>query len=304
MATAPAAASGAAAGGGGEGSATGGSEHVRSQPAAAAARAQIVELEEGREQSEEFWALLGAAQRGGGALRPPTGSAGAVAREPAMPPPRLFALRPALGGGAGRAAAVARAVGLGGAPSGSALGALGLRPSELHGFGSTDLHWDGAFVLDAGAEVFAWVGPVWAISRLAASGAGGAVAGSIGSVAAMLDGGTVPGAPSGLDLATAYLSDSLEDGRAYGRLAACGYVRPGAEPEPFTSHFAAWDVRTTLASVDPYEAALQRLRATTREAHARGGGAIASKAAIAYELQQTILVRASCRRRRAAPTPC
>jgi hypothetical protein len=169
-----------------------------------------------------------------------------------------------------------------------------------------DLHWDGGCIFDAGSQLFLWLGPAWQHAQ--ATGGGSATFGSTGGtgffglharVAALAETEAEAVAASELlgtlELATAFARDQIGfDGRARDQI-ACARVRPGDEPGDFTSLFASWDLgraAASLASVDPYEAALQRLRNAQREANARGGGAVASQAAIAHELQQTIEVRA------------
>ncbi|KAJ1629489.1 hypothetical protein T492DRAFT_117842 [Pavlovales sp. CCMP2436] len=246
---------------------------------------RVLEIAEGKE-VEDFWALLGGE---GPYLRD-------EAPRPPQQPPRLFALLPAeVSTGFGAAAAgVRRAVGLRGAGgSVGALAQLALRPVELHAPCQADLHWDGGFILDAGYQLFAWLGPAWQQG----SGGGSTTSGSTGGtgffglharVAGLAETEAEAVAASellgALELGTAFAHDLADRPDSL----AIALVCPGDEPDDFKELFPEWDLRASLASIDPYEAALQRLRTVQLEASARGGGAVASKAAIAHELQQTI----------------
>jgi hypothetical protein len=118
-------------------------------------------VKEGHE-DDAFWSLLG------GKAPYPTEP------RPHVPllSPRLFALVPE---GASdddddgtRAAARLSALGHHADGAKVTLATLGLQMKELHFFAADDLLWDGAFLLDSGSDVCAWVGPTNALSLAAA----------------------------------------------------------------------------------------------------------------------------------------
>ena len=177
-----------------------------------------VTLAEG-EESDAFWDLLGGRGDYDQSL------AAAPEREA---PPRLFQLCDAVVGG------------------------LGIAAEEIFDFSQDDLEADDVMLLDAGEELYLWIGP----------------------------GATANEKAESVGLAKRYIEHAAQNEGRDPDLPIV-QVKAGGEPLSFTSHFAGWDPKAKEGFSDPYQAKLEQVAQARREREAAEAAADAAAEAAA-----------------------
>jgi len=115
---------------------------------------------------------------------------------------------------------------------------------EVHNFAQDDLAADDVMLLDAGAELYLWVGPEASDNERARAS----------------------------DSAAAFLKAAAErSGRSAG--VPITQVTAGSEPAEFTGHFVGWDPSKAAAFVDPYQAKLASMQANKASSGDEAGAA-------------------------------